>query len=415
MKYERGEQIVAKDLNYDLLNTISGEYGNAFYLLDSDVFEANYHELTDAFKSYYPKFNIAYSYKTNYTPKLVQIVDKLGGYAEVVSDMELTIALRSGVRPDHIIWNGPVKNQVKVNELLLSGGTVNIDSVYEIENIRHLALTNPDRILNVGVRCNYDVGDGVLSRFGFDVDGEDFDEVLHFITDTPNIHLVNLQAHFAKRKPEYWTARTEGMLHVYDCVVNEFGLRPDRLDIGGGIYGKMPESLRKQLGVDAVCYNDYASRSARLFAEHFGEDGPWLFIEPGSAVAGNCMRFVSRVETIKKVRGKIIATVIGSQKNISMSGINPPMVILGAGKQNQVENADIVGFTCIEGDVLQKDYTGPLGVGDFVVVGNCGSYSLVMKPPFILPNFPVLDICGDCVELIKRAESFEDLFLTYSF
>jgi diaminopimelate decarboxylase len=74
-----------------------------------------------------------------------------------------------------------------------------------------------------------------------------------------------------------------------------------------------------------------------------------------------------------------------------------------------------VGFTCIEGDVLQKNYSGPLAIGDYIVISNCGSYSLVMKPPFILPNFPVLDINGETVEVIKRAETFDDLFHTFSF
>ncbi|MCR5324874.1 MAG: alanine racemase [Lachnospiraceae bacterium] len=407
-----------KELTAELLNKISERFGNAFYLLDSDVFEQNYKDLTAAFKAYYPKFNIAYSYKTNYTPKLVQIVDRLGGYAEVVSDMEMEIALRSGVRPDRIIWNGPVKNARKVKELLLLGGTVNIDSLYEIENIRQVALEHPEHIINVGVRVNYDVGDGVLSRFGFDVEGEDFDTVLRFIKSVPNIRLINLQAHFAKRNPEYWPARAEGMLEIYDRVVAEYGLRPERLDIGGGIYGKMPEKLRLQLGIGPVTYDDYASGAAKAFAEHFENeiDAPCLFIEPGSAVAGDCMRFVSCIETIKTVRGKTIATVLGSQKNISMNNINPPMDVVNVGKDNRtVSECDIVGFTCIEGDVLQKDYTGTLGVGDYIIIRNSGSYSLVMKPPFILPNFPVLDITGDTVEVIKRAETFDDLFHTFSF
>ena len=409
---------MAKKLTREVLNALSKRFGDAFYLLDSDVFEENYKELKRSFESYYPRFNIAYSYKTNYTPKLVQIVDKLGGYAEVVSDMEMEIALRSGVDAHKIIWNGPVKNEKKVKELLLTGGTVNIDSVYEIDNIRSIAENYPNHILNVGVRINYDVGDGVLSRFGFDVDGDDFDTVLHFIKDTTNLRLINLQAHFAKRAPEFWVARADGMLKVYDRVVIEYGLKPDRLDIGGGIYGKMPESLRSQLGIGEITYNDYASKAAKLFAEHFKDspDAPWLFIEPGSAAAGDCMRFVSRVETIKTVRGKTIATVLGSQKNISMNGINPPMKIIpGGGARQAVDNCDIVGFTCIEGDVLQKNYTGELGVGDYIVINNCGSYSLVMKPPFILPNFPVLDISGENVEVIKRTETFDDLFHTFSF
>ncbi|SHL93990.1 pyridoxal-dependent decarboxylase [Fibrobacter sp. UWB7] len=407
-----------KVLTTELLNNLSERFGNAFYLLESATFEENYKDLTAAFKAYYPKFNIAYSYKTNYTPKLVQIVNRLGGYAEVVSDMEMEIALRSGVPASRIIWNGPVKNANKVKELLLTGGTVNIDSIYEIENIREIAASHPEHTINVGVRCNYEVGDGVVSRFGFDVDGEDFDKVLHFIVDTPNVHLVNLQAHFAKRAPEFWTARALGMLKTYDKVVGKYGLKPERLDIGGGIYGKMPDSLREQLKIHEITYDDYASRAARLFAEHFkgNPEAPYLFIEPGSAVAGDCMRFVSRIETIKNVRGKIIATVIGSQKNISMSGINPPMeLVAGGNEQAEYTDLDIVGFTCIEGDVLQKNFNGKLAVGDYIVIGNCGSYSLVMKPPFILPNFAVLDINGETVEVIKRAETFDDLFHTFIF
>ena len=394
-----------KTLTTALLNNLTDRFGNAFYLLESDNFEQNYRELTRAFKAYYPKFNIAYSYKTNYTPKLGQIVDRLGGFAEVVSEMELEIALRAGVKPDRIIWNGPIKNEQKVEGLLISGGTVNLDSVYEIDNIRSIARRYSDRILHIGIRCNYDVGDGVLSRFGFDVESNDFAEVLRFTAEEPNLQLINLQAHFAKRAPEFWSARAKGMLEIYDRVVKEYGLKPERLDIGGGIYGKMPASLRNQLGIGALTYDDYASRAAAVFADHFKDtqDPPWLFIEPGSALAGDCMRFVGRIETIKTIRGKTIAAVDGSQKNISMSGINPPMEIVPGGKeQKYYESLDIVGYTCIEGDVLQKNFSGNLAVGDYLVLGNCGSYSLVMKPPFILPNFPVLDICGDTAEVIKR-------------
>ena len=407
-----------RQLTKELLNQLSDEYGDAFYLLQSVTFEQNYKELTAAFKAYYPKFNIAYSYKTNYTPKLVKIVDRLGGYAEVVSDMEMEIALRSGVKPERIIWNGPVKNSEKAKVLLSAGGTVNVDSINEMQQIKALAEQNPNCIYNIGLRVNYDVGDGVLSRFGFDVDGEDFKSALKCVVGTKNIHLINLQAHFAKRAPEFWIARTKGMLHIYDLVSTKYGLKPERLDIGGGIYGKMPDLLRNQLGIGFITYNDYAERSAKLFADYFKDapDSPWLFIEPGTAVAGDCMRFVCKVATIKEVRGKAIATVLGSQKNISMSGINPPMeVISGENKQKQYEDLDIVGFTCIEGDVLQKNYHGPLAEGDYIAISNCGSYSLVMKPPFILPNFPVLDINGDKVDVVKKAETFDDLFHTFSF
>ena len=58
-------------------------------------------------------------------------------------------------------------------------------------------------------------------------------------------------------------------------------------------------------------------------------------------------------------------------------------------------------------------FNGKLAINDAIVISNCGSYSLVMKPPFILPNFAVLDISEGKTEVIKRAENFEDVFHTF--
>ena len=409
---------MATPLSLELLNHITESFGDSFYILDSDVFEDNCNKLLNAFRTYYPKTNIAYSYKTNYIPKLAKTIDRIGGYAEVVSDMEVDIALKAGIKPCRIIWNGPVKNPQKVQEILLNGGTVNIDSIRELESVYEMASSNSNEIFRIGLRINYDVEDDVLSRFGFDVDGDDFQKALSIVLKRPNLKLVNLQAHFAKRLPEFWTARAMGMLKAYEMLVDRYGIRAERLDIGGGIYGEMPDELRKQLGVEAYTFDDYAGRAAKTFAEHFRnkDSAPELFIEPGTAVAANCMRYVCRVESIKEIRGKAIATLNGSQKNISMSGLNPPVEVFHAGdKQIAMHDADLAGYTCIESDYLYKGLNGSLGIGDYIVFGSCGSYSVVMKPPFILPNVAIVDISDGDVEVIKRAETFDDLFHTFLF
>lgn len=400
------------NINNATIKTLRCEFGDAFYLLDSEQFRKNFLELKDTFQSIYTNFNIAYSYKTNYTPKFCKIVNELGGYAEVVSEMEAELAIRCGVEPTRIIWNGPIKNLDKLKEYIFMGVTVNIDSLSEAKYIEELA-DKTDKKLNVGIRCNYDVNDGVVSRFGFDVDGDDFNEVLDIVTKTPNLHFVNFQCHFAKRQVEYWPARAKGMLDLIDHL----GIIPERIDIGGGLFGKMEDSLKAQFNAEIPDYKAYAQAAATQFADYFKDRDykPELVIEPGSAVVGDCMKFVGTVKTIKNVRGKYIASVLGSQKNISMSGVNPPMKIIHMSEGEKYTNMDLVGFTCIEGDVLYRNYTGELAINDAVVISNCGSYSLVMKPPFILPNFPVLDICGENVEVIKRAETFNDIFHTFNF
>lgn len=401
-------------MDKQIIKQLQAEYGEAFYLLDSAQFRKNFAELKAAFNDIYPNWNIAYSYKTNYTPKLCKIVNELGGYAEVVSEMELEIAKRIGCKMDRVIWNGPIKNVPIMEQFLLDGGTINIDSIEELEQVKDIHNRHADKLIHVGIRCNYDVNDGVVSRFGFDIDGAEFMEAVKFATTTENVKFINFQCHFAKRQIAYWPARAKGMVDLIDRL----GIIPERIDIGGGLFGKMADSLRAQFSCEIPDYEAYAKAAAQVFADYFADKDvkPELLIEPGSAVVGDCMKFIGTVKTIKNVRGKWIATVLGSQKNISMTGINPPMeVIAMGGEQKEYKDLDFVGFTCIEGDVLYHNYTGKLAHQDAIVISNCGSYSLVMKPPFILPNFPVLDISEGKTEVIKRAENFDDLFHTFNF
>ena len=103
--------------------------------------------------------------------------------------------------------------------------------------------------------------------------------------------------------------------------------------------------------------------------------------------------------------------------NPTLNKKNPPLKLYdtGSGERINYTDLDFGGFTCIESDYLYRHFSGSLAVGDFVEFGNVGSYSIVLKPPFILPNFPIIDISDADVELIKRGEVFDDLFHTFEF
>ena len=292
-----------------IITNLREEYGDAFYLLDSEQFQKNFIELRDTFRSIYPNFNIAYSYKTNYTPKFCKLVDKMGGYAEVVSEMEMEIALRCGVKHNRIIWNGPIKNSQKLEEFLVAGGIDNVDCIEELDIIKGIAKRHPSNTINLGIRCNYEVGDGVVSRFGFDVDSDDFKKILDYVQDTTNVHFYNFQCHFAKRQIEYWPARAKGMVELIDRL----GIIPERIDIGGGLFGKMDDSLKAQFSGEIPNYQQYAEAAATVFAEYLKDKSvkPELIIEPGSAVVGDCMKFVGTVKTIEEFyKLKYCSTVV---------------------------------------------------------------------------------------------------------
>lgn len=446
------------DINSDKLKEIISANGDSFYLLDTMQFEQNFEELLSAMKQVYPKSQISYSYKTNYIPRLCKLIDEHGGYAEVVSEMEYRLALAIGVKPSKIIFNGPYKTFEVVEELLVNGGLVNIDAQYELEMIFEIASKNPSKKLRVALRCNFDIEDGVLSRFGFDVNSSSFANVIKDIKSVPNLILNGLHCHFATRQLEFFATRAVKMLAL---VREYFVVPPAYISLGGGLFGKMEESLALQFDVPVPTYSDYAKAIASVFAVEYSnlpfEKQPELFIEPGSAIVGDVMKFVAKVINIKEVRGKAIATVTGSMYNINptLNKKNPPLQVIHTNKdihaplnannddkkcfqaslqddesdnllntQFQKDDGDSVkfyesldfgGYTCIESDYLYRNYNGLLGVGDYVIFGNVGSYSIVLKPPFILPNFPVIEYRDGKTKLLKKQEVQENIFETYSF
>jgi diaminopimelate decarboxylase len=123
------------------------------------------------------------------------------------------------------------------------------------------------------------------------------------------------------------------------------------------------------------------------------------------------------------VRGKTFATLLGSAQNINptLSRRNLPLSIYHDTTSKHVQDiyqdVDFVGYTCIESDYLYRGFSGKLAVGDYVVFSNVGSYSLVLKPPFILPNFAVVeyDTRYGSIELVRENETFEDVFRTFKF
>ncbi len=409
-----------KELTYDVLNDIAQEYGQSFYILDTECFQNNYNNLLSEFRKIYPNTHIAYSYKTNYVPELCKIVNALGGYAEVVSDMEYEIARRVGVPNERVVFNGPYKKPAAVEEIFLSGGLVNIDSDFDLAIVRKLASKYPDKNLSVGIRCNFDVGDGVISRFGFDISSESFCTALAYLKSAPNISLCALHIHFANRRLDVWEKRVSGILDLLDT---HFVDVPPRIDLGGGLFGNMEDSLKAQFDSYIPSFEEYAHTVASAFAERFinSVNPPMLFIEPGSALAGDAMKFVAKVVGIKNIRSKNIATLLGSMYNINptLNKKNPPIAVFhgkNGAPQKEYRNLDFGGFTCIESDYLYRGYDGLLAEGDYVVFNNVGSYSVVLKPPFILPNFSIIELQNDgTVKLIKRPETFDDLFRTYTF
>ena len=402
------------------INQLIEKQGTPFYLFDEKGFVDNYKKLEKTFKAIYPKYQISYSYKTNYTPFICQLVRSLGGYAEVVSDMEYTLAKKLGYPNSQIVYNGPSKGD-EMYEHLDNHGILNLDSLDEAKRVVAYCCAHKDKEYTVGIRINMDLGAAnFISRFGLVPDSEDMLEVVRLIKETSNLTLIGLHCHISRcRGVDAWTERAKIMLEMADKYIDGV---PEYISLGSGMFADMADYLKEQFGGDSVpTYDDYAEVTIKPFAEHYKdcEKKPILFTEPGTTVVARYLSFVSKVLSIKNVRGRWIANMDGDYHNLgeicTMKKL-PTHVITGGKEQKHYDKMDIMGFTCLEQDVMVPEWNGELAEGDVMVFDNCGGYSIVDKPQFIKPQSAMYVKRRDgSVKMIMRAETFDDVFNKFSF
>lgn len=391
------------------------EIKTPYYIFYADEFIENYHDLEDAMKSVYKNYQIAYSFKTNYTPAVCSLVKSLGGYAEVVSDMEYQLALKIGFPPEHIVYNGPGKGEM-LEHSLFNGGLLNVDNMRELEKVIDIVKRYPNKEFEIGVRVNFDIGNGLHSRFGLDIENDDFKNALNKIKHIDNLSLRGLHFHISRaRGLESWKNRIIGMLNLID----EYQLdNLQYIDLGSGMYGKLDPELQEQFG-QTPTYEDYANVVAQEMEKYFlnKTNKPVLITEPGTTLVSKYFHVFMSVLDIKEIRNKYFALLDGSFHNVGeICGLKKvPMRIVNKPESKTYKNLDFVGYTCLEQDVIYSGYNGKLAIGDIVEICNVGGYSIVDKPPFIHPDIPIYMIKNNEITCIKKEQTLNDIFAPYVF
>lgn len=394
------------------------QYGSPLYVFDDKGFVENYNHLCDAFRKIYPNYIPGYSYKTNYTPHICKLVKQLGGYAEVVSDMELWVARQCGYENCRIIYNGPCKGEM-LEEHLLNGGILNIDNEDESKRVVALAKQHPEKTFKVNIRITARIDIGFVSRFGIEDGSEQAERVVSLLKDQDNVKLVGLHMHISRaRYLSAWQERIDQILEAADRYIDGV---PEFIDLGSGMFAEMEGYLKEQFTIDVPTYEEYAGVVAGSIAKHYAnsEKKPLLVTEPGTTVVSRYLSLITTITGIKEIAGRNIAVcdsdIHEAGETAMMMKVPYTLFAVGKGEQSRTP-IDITGFTCLEQDTLFKDFPEGLKVGDVIEFRNVGGYSVVYKPPFIQPCCAMVAIKEDgSIEEIKRKETFEDIFKTYKF
>lgn len=410
--------------------SLAAEFGTPIHVIDKSRLLQNYSRFRRAFENPYVGVEVYYSYKTNCLPRLLQVLHNTGAGAEVISHYELWLALKLGVQPGNIIFNGPNKSLEALrlavqNDIKL----INIDSMNEIPLIEAVA-SDLGKKASVGVRLMPPVG--WQAQFGLDLESGEAFHAYERLARSKHIRVRGMHVHVGTgiKKPPTYTRALEHMLSFARHLKDKLGVSIDFVDIGGGfgtptvrtfskiggnlysLFNNLPEMLLRDVPPIEAFAAEILSSVQRL-CRRFGLNTPVVCLEPGRNITSSPQVLLLKIGVLKD-RGKSgkIAITDGGRMTIAnpVSYEYHEAFIANRVSSKRAYKVRITGNLCTPADILYRNKRMPeLLEGDLLVIMDAGAYFMSLSNNFAFPRPPVVLASEGIPALIRRRESFENL------
>lgn len=401
---------------YSTIKEISDEVGSPFYIAHPNLFRENLRNFSKAFTEIYSKFILSYSFKTNYTPFLLKTAKDEGIYAEVVSEIEYELAELMGFSGEHIILNGPIKEEKLLKKALDNNSIIHLDAPYEVETILKIKEKFPEKDFRIGLRINQELntrnGESAIqgglaeSRFGFTKTM--LEEVVPLLKKR-GIKINALHGHVSttNHSVENYVVIARNLLNICE----KFQLNDIQyIDIGGSFFGAAPKEVNT---TNRPTYNHYAHAIFDIFLgnEWFKSQRPYIIAEPGASVVTNIFELVTKIHQHKEINNKHFVSVDASIYQVRPKGkTNYPYVEISNNSVQETIIADVVGSTCMEVDkVAEQIKLTHYRNGDFLVFKASGAYRQNLTPFFINPRCAIVEVNSDGYKVIRKRQDAKHL------
>lgn len=411
------------EVKSDFIISLIDKYGSPLYVFDEQRFEHNIDQFKNALSQYFSNYTVSYSFKTNYTPRVCSLVKKKKGVAEVVSRMELELAVKLGFPEESIIFNGPLKSKSDLKFAIEQGALINLDNIEQVKSFCSLSSDHLSKA-RIGLRYNIDLSSpnsidklakgGVLPRFG--MVKEDI-ACAKKLLDACNVPVIGLHGHSSSsdRAPENYNFIAKELLSLRKLYALD---SVKYINVGGGYYGSVP----KEFGLQYVpTFVDYAKaiHDACQLDDWFKQTSPTVVVEPGMALIADAISYLTQVEGIKEIAGKKVLGVDGSYFDIrpTMHDKPLPYVLFQRGPaDNKQSEYMVTGSTCMEKDILfHSVFMITAKVKDILFVSHVGAYCSVLRPDFINYSPAVIALRGNNeIQLIKKRQTFNSFFADFN-
>ena len=359
------------------------------------------------------KSRIFYPVKTNPSLTVLQLLAKLGTGADCASQLEINLALLSGIKLKNISYNTPVQDIQICETLLTSGANVVMDDINAIIELQSSIRDIPFKgklflrvnlLEYIGYATQKENQELMAhghksSKFGVPV--EDLETVIKEIT----IPISGLHVHVGTQM-DNMKSFEHAISSLNDLAENlkTLGHHITDINLGGGL-GIPFDSSQEFPSLEAWCCSMTPHKK-----EHLNYS-----VEPGHALIGNAVSLLTTVQTLKESRGKKWAIVdVGTDQLTKVTLLKWPHRILNqSGQELQVGHDAIAGPLCFAGDTLKENINAAgLKKGDLLLITEAGAYTFSLSNKFngrTAPKWLLIKSNGDLVQTMEKETIYDEL------
>ncbi len=388
-------------------SVLAKKYATPLYCYSFKKLKQNILSFKKNFKSIRPI--ICFSVKSNPNKTLLSEIGKLGLGADVVSIGELMKSLKSGIKPNKIVFSGVGKTSNEIEyaikkKILL----INAESKSEILEIERIAKKN-NRKVDIGIRLNPNTDAKTLSKIStgkkenkFGVNEKVFLDLVNYSKNSQNLELKCISVHIGSQILDINPYKK--MLKVLEKIIKKSKYQFEFVDLGGGM-GINYDNSKKRLSL---------KKYSVLIKKFLKKQKSQIIFEPGRSIIGNSGILISKVIYIKESSKKdfvILDAAMNDFMRPALYNATHKIIPVKMNIKKSKKNYEFVGPICESTDkfAIFKNFQ-KLKEKDLVIILDVGAYGMSLSSNYNLrPKSTELLIKNSKIKIISKRQKLEDL------
>jgi len=364
---------------------IAKRFGTPSYVYSYDKIKNNIKNFKKNFKTINPL--ICFSVKSNSNLKILNLINKFGLGADVVSKGELIRALKARIKPEKIVFSGVGKT---IDELKFAVSKkillINAESENEIIEIKKIAKKNKKKI-NIGIRLNPDTDAETLKKIStgkkgnkFGLTRKKFLELLKEYKNSKFINIICLSVHIGSQITSNMPYKN--MLNVVNKIIQESKYKFEYIDLGGGMGIQYENNSNK---LDYLKYN-------KLIKYFLKKNNSKIIFEPGRSIIGDAGCLISKITYIKETNSKNFVILDSAMNDLirpALYGAKHRIIPSKLNRKKISKKHEFVGPICETTDrFLTVSKYQKINQRDIIVICDVGAYGMVLSSNYNLRPKP---------------------------